>query len=167
MSSFRLWIYSLITRWIPETRCFGFKCALLRWCGATIGKNVRINSSAVFSGTGGLVIGDDVWIGPGSYISPVGKATITIGSHVDIAPQVMLLTGSHMIDPTGIHIAGDGISAPVKIGEGCWIAARTLVLPGVEIADKTLVAAGSVVIKSTDEVSILLAGVPAKQKRSI
>ena len=92
----RLWIYRLITALLPETRFFGLKVRLLRWCGAQIGSNVRINSSARFAGNGHLVIGDDVWIGPGDLLSAVGSATLTIGSHCDLAPQVTLLTGTHV-----------------------------------------------------------------------
>lgn len=40
----RLWIYRLTTCWMPETRLFGLKATLLRWCGAQVGTNVRINS---------------------------------------------------------------------------------------------------------------------------
>ena len=97
MKPFRLWIYRLLTWWLPETRCFGWKSYLLRWAGATVGKNVRINSSAVFSGNGDLSIGEDVWIGAGSVIMPVAPARVTIGNHVDIGPGVMILTGSHEI----------------------------------------------------------------------
>ena len=93
----RLWIYRLITALLPETRFFGLKVRLLRWCGAQIGSNVRINSSARFAGDGQLIIGDDVWIGPGNLLSAVGSATLTIGSHCDLAPQVTLLTGTHMV----------------------------------------------------------------------
>lgn len=93
----RLWIYRLITALLPETRFFGLKVRLLRWCGAQIGSNVRINSSARFAGNGQLIIGNDVWIGPGNLLSAVGSATLTIGSHCDLAPQVTLLTGTHMV----------------------------------------------------------------------
>ena len=41
----RLWIYRLATCWMPETRLFGLKAALLCWCGAQVGTNVRLNSS--------------------------------------------------------------------------------------------------------------------------
>lgn len=162
MSSFRLYLYSQIVRWLPETRFFGLKVKLLRWCGATIGENVRINSSAQFSGDGNLEIGDDVWVGPGCLISPVGKATIQIGSHIDIAPQVMILTGSHKIEPMGNHIGGEGYSASVVVGDGCWLGARCVLLPGVTLKEKTIVAAGAVVTKSVDEEIVLVAGVPAK-----
>ncbi len=167
MKPFRLWIYRRLTHWLPETRGFALKRALLRWAGATIGKNVRINSSAIFSGTGKLVIGDDVWIGPGCYISPVGSAEIKIGSHIDFAPQVMILTGSHKIDPAGEHIGGDGTSASVEIGDGCWLCARSTILPGVTLANKTLVAAGAVVTKSFHEPCSLVGGNPAALKKKL
>lgn len=63
MKTSRLWLYSLFCRLMPETRFFGLKASLLRWCGAKIGMNVRICSSASFYGCGELNIGDDVWIG--------------------------------------------------------------------------------------------------------
>lgn len=167
MKPFRLWIYRLLTWWLPETRCFGWKRMLLRWAGAKFGKNVRINSSAVFSGNGGLVVGDDVWIGAGDVISPVAPASITIGSHIDFGPGVMIITGSHEIDLEGEHIGGKGKAASVVIGDGCWLGARALILPGVTLADKTLVAAGAVVTKSVNVPCSLVAGVPARIKKKL
>lgn len=140
---------------------------LLRLAGATIGKNVRINSSAVFSGNGELVIGDDVWIGAGDVICPVAPACINIGSHVDFGPGAMIITGSHEIDLDGEHIGGKGMVASVTIGNGCWLGARALILPGVTLAEKTLVAAGAVVTKSVDVPCSLVAGVPAAVKKHL
>lgn len=165
MRSFRLWVYRLLVRYLPETRCFGLKVALLRWAGAQIGRNVRICSSANFLGNGKLAIGDDVWIGPGCFICPVGSSEIKIGSHCDLAPQVMLLTGSHEIDTAGAHIAGRGISADVSVGDGCWLGARSQILPGVILGRKTVVAAGSVVISTDIDGFGLVAGVPATLKK--
>lgn len=162
MNSFRLYLYSQIVRWLPETRFFGLKVKLLRWCGATIGENVRICSSATFIGVGQLTIGNDVWIGPRCFMLPNEKATIQIGSHIDIAPHVTILTGSHKIEPEGDHIGGEGYSASVVVGDGCWLGARSMLLPGVTLKQKTIVAAGAVVTKPVDEGMVLVAGVPAK-----
>ena len=167
MKPFRLWIYRLMVGWLPETRFFALKSILLRWCGAEVGRNVRINSSAVVSGNGRLIIGDDVWVGARNLLCPVGSAEIVIEEHVDMGPEVMILTGSHKIDPKGAHIGGVGISSSVKIGKGSWLGARTTILPGVILAHKTLVAAGSVVVRSHDEACCLLAGAPAEFKKSL
>lgn len=167
MKTGRLWFYHLITALIPETRFFGLKVAMLRWCGAKIGSNVRISSSAQFFGGGELEIGDDVWVGSGCFIHPVNNATIKIGNCCDIGPQVMILTGSHEIDVLGSHIAGKGTSADVMIGDGCWLGARSIVLPGISLACKTLVAACAVITENPSNECLLMAGVPATIKRSL
>ena len=167
MKSLLLWIYSLIVHLLPETRCFGLKAFLLRRCGARIGRNVRINSSVRILGTGRLEIGDDVWLGAGVFLSPVGDAAITIGSHCDFGPQVMVLTGSHEIDPGGEHIGGRGTAQSVTIGAGSWLGARSTILPGVSLAEKTVVAAGAVVCKDVRIPRSLVAGVPAVLKKAL
>lgn len=164
---FRLWLYRLLVHNLPETRFFGLKVSLLRWAGAVVGGNVRINSSAVFSGDGKLTIGRDVWIGAGDVVSPTGDAEIKIGSCCDLGPQVMIITGSHEIDPTGEHVGGRGCSKSVQIGDGCWLGARATILPGVILPEKTVVAAGAVVVKPIENRGVVLAGVPAVIKRSI
>lgn len=161
LKPFRLWVYRLLVHNLPETRCFGLKVALLRWAGAQVGRNVRINSSAVFSGDGSLTIGDDVWIGAGDFICPTGNAEIAIDSCCDLGPQVMIITGTHEIDPKGDHVGGKGYSRSVKICNGCWLGARALILPGVVLSQKTVVAAGAVVTKTMDSERCVLAGVPA------
>ncbi len=166
MKSSRLWIYYLISRFLPETKFFEIKSVLLRWCGAKIGENVRICSSARFFGGGKLDIGDDVWIGTDNVIHSVSKASIRIGNCCDLGPGVMILTGSHQIDSNGKHIAGKGTFANVEIGVGCWLGARCMILPGVSLAEKTVVAAGAVVTQDVNNTSMLIAGVPAVIKKS-
>lgn len=167
MKTSRLYAYSLICRLLPETRCFGIKAKLLRCCGAKIGANVRISSSAKFLGGGVLEIGDDVWIGSDDMIHAVARASIKIGNCCDLGPGVIILTGSHKIDPIGVHIAGEGTSADVEVGDGCWLGARSMLLPGVKLPRKTLVAAGAVVTRSPIEEQTLIAGIPAQAKRTI
>lgn len=162
-----LWLYGIATRLLPETRFFGLKAWLLRRCGARVGKNVRISSSARFFGTGSLAIGDDVWIGSGNFIHSTHGASIVVGSCCDLGPDVMVLTGTHQVDSSGAHVAGRGMSADVEIGDGCWLGARSLILPGVKLPDKTLVAAGSVVAKSPIRKQMLVAGVPAIEKHAL
>ena len=167
MKTNRLWLFYLVTHLLPETRFFGFKVRFLRWCGAQVGDNVRISSSARFLGGGNLYIGDDVWIGSGNIIHAVSGATIKIGSCCDFGPGVMILTGSHKLDAHGSHIAGIGFADNVEIGDGCWLGARSTILPGLKLKKKTLVAAGSVVTQDSLDEQSLIAGVPARFKRKI
>lgn len=165
MKTGRLWVYRLLTALMPETRFFGLKAAMLRWCGAKIGKNVRICSSASFLGIGELKIGDDVWVGPSVAIESSGDASVSIGSHVDIANGVMITTGTHEIDINGAHIAGKGYNKSVVVGSGAWIGLCAKLLPGTKVGNNSVVAAGSVVTKSFDEEYVLLAGIPSEVKK--
>ncbi|MEQ1824103.1 MAG: DapH/DapD/GlmU-related protein, partial [Fimbriimonadaceae bacterium] len=49
----------------------------------------------------------------------------------------------------------------------CWIGMNAVVLPGVTLGDRTVVAAGAVVTKSFPEGWCIVAGVPAKLLRSL
>ena len=156
MNSKKLFIYHLVMLFIPATKLFKFKAFLLRWCGAKVGSNVRIVSSAKFYLNGELSIGDNTWIGHEVMIVG-GQAPVIIGKDCDIAPRVMLVTGSHKInDLTSCKIAGVGYSLPIEIGNGCWLCANTTLLAGVTLGNKCLVGANTLVNKSFPDNSIVL-----------
>ena len=67
-----------------------------------------------------------------------------IGSDCDIAPRVFIGDGTHVIDKNSPNVAGAGKMLPVKIGNGCWLCANSTILPGAEIGEKCIIAAGSV-----------------------
>ncbi len=164
MKTLRLYLVSKIIRSLPETRLFAFKRSLLRFAGVTVGRNVRMCSSAVISGCGALAIGDDTWIGHDARIS--SSASVRIGRCVDIAPLVFIGTGSHEVDPVGEHSAGRGINLDVTVGDGAWLGVRCTVLPGVTVGRKSVVAAGAVVTRDVPEMC-LAAGVPAVIKKRL
>jgi maltose O-acetyltransferase len=93
-----------------------------------------------------LSIGADTWIGHDVLIAG-SYAAIEIGAHVDIAPRVTILSGTHEIDMLGPHSAGRGSCLPIIIEDGVWIGGASLVLPGVRIGKKAVIGAGSVVTK--------------------
>lgn len=164
MNTIILFIYNIITIFIPETKLFGLKNKILRLAGAKIEENVRICSSTKILGNGHLTIGRNTWIGHQGLI--ISSSNIIIGSDVDIAPRIYIGTGTHIIDVHSNNIAGEGISKNVTIGNGSWIGANSTVLPGVTIGEKNIIAAGSVVTKSTEN-NNMYGGVPAKLIKKI
>ena len=75
-----------------------------------------------------------------------------------IASGVKMYSGNHDFDNPDIIITkGD-----IVIGENCWIGANSVILSGVHLGSRTVVAAGSVVSNSFPEGSALIGGVPAK-----
>ena len=75
--------------------------------------------------------------------------------------QAMILTSGHALGGSDCR-AGDLKPSPVVIGDGCWIGARAMILPGVNIGAGTIIASGSVVTSSCDPNS-LYAGSPARK----
>ena len=150
---------------LPESRCFALKRLLWQIAGVKVGKNVRICSSVTIIGSGIVIIGPNTWIGPKVFISSSEK--IEIGASCDIAPCVYIGDGTHDIELDSERIAGIGKTYPIKIGNGCWVAANSTILAGIHIAEKCIVAAGSVVTKSFNDSGHLIAGVPAVVKKSI
>lgn len=106
-----------------------------------LGKNVFINADCKFQDQGGIYIGDDTLIGH----------------------NVVLATLNHEEDPEN---RGNLIAAPIKIGNKVWIGSNATILPGVTVGDGAIIAAGAVVTKDVDSMSIV-AGVPAKFIRKI
>ena len=163
MNSGLLYIANHISHLLPDTRCFGLKRFLYRCGGVKVGKNVRICSSVTILGSGQLRIGENTWIGHDALI--IASADIDIGANVNIAPRVFVGTGTHQIDITGISIAGQGESMPIKIGDGSWICANSTLMAGVSVGKHSVVAAGAVVLQDVPDYE-LWAGVPACRKQS-
>ena len=160
MKSWRLFIFHFVMIFVPPTRCFALKRALLRFCGATIGNNARIASSARFYLTGPLEIGPSTWVGHEVMILG-GAVAVTIGANVDIGPRVMIVTGSHRLWENPDRAAGSGFSKPIIIQDGSWVGAGAIILGGVTIGEASMVAAGALVRQDVAP-HTAVAGVPAQ-----
>jgi acetyltransferase-like isoleucine patch superfamily enzyme len=164
MRSFILHLVRLVMPLLPETQAFGLKAALLGMAGIKLGRGVRVCSSARILGGGGLEVGDGTWIGHDVMIC--ASSNVTIGANVDIGPRTYIGTGTHVIDPVGPRSAGVGEDRDVRIGDGAWIGAGSIVLPGTVIGEKAVIAAGSVVTSDVPP-RVVAGGVPAKVLRDL
>lgn len=137
----------------------------MRHCGAELGRGVCLNANVlVYSAF--IEIGEKTWVSSETIFSTGPDGYIRIGSHCDIGPGVMLVTGSHVLGDSKRR-AGDGFSEPIVIGHGCWIGARSVILGGVTIGDGCVIAAGSVVVPGEYPDHVLLSGVPAIIKKTL
>lgn len=112
-------------------------------CGKNIhlGRDVFVNAGCKFQDQGGIYLGDRVLVGQ----------------------NVVLATLNHGMDPA--H-RGDLIPAPIHIGNDVWIGANATVLPGVTIGDGAVVAAGAVVTRDVEPLTVV-GGVPARPLKRI
>jgi maltose O-acetyltransferase len=139
-----LQIVNMVFALTPLTRWYGLRARLLRMAGVECALSARIVASARIV-LREVSIGADTFIGHQVLITGNEGARINIGSNVDIAPRVVILSGTHEIDMVSNHSAGVGKGGEVQVQDGVWIGANSTVLPGVTICHKAVIGAGSVV----------------------
>ena len=107
-----------------------------------------------------MTIGSGTWIGQQCFFHSAGG--IVIGQDVGIGPGVRILTSSHKLEDTDLPILHSPVQfAPVLIRAGSDIGVGAIILPGVTIGTGAQVGAGAVVANSVEDYAVV-AGVPAK-----
>lgn len=88
---------------------------------------------------------------------------VIIGDNCSIASDVSIFSENHGIDPSEEKSYGNQQLqvAPVKIGRGCWIGDKVIILPGITIGERSVIGGGAVVTKSIPAYSIAV-GNPAR-----
>lgn len=105
----------------------------------------------------GMKIGKNCDINPGLMVDYSHCWLIELEDNVTLAPQVYLL--AH--DASTKRDMGYTRLGKVLIKKGAFIGARSIIMPGVTVGEKAIVAAGSVVTK-TVEAGTVVGGNPAK-----
>lgn len=112
-----------------------------------------------------LILSNNADINRGCFL--VAKDDIIIGENSTLAYGVTVLTSANPNGPYNeLSKLYPSTTAPVKIGKNVWVGANATILPGVEIGDFCVVAAGAVVTKNVPPNS-LVAGVPACIKKQL
>lgn len=150
------------------------------------GKRVSFLSSVVVFGNGTILFGDDtifdsvpnifthhakaiIKIGSNTFINGSRIAaynSIIIGNSCILANCRMMDTDFHSVSKNRLSPSAVVQTAPINIAPNVWIAADAAILKGVNIGENSVIAFGSVVVKSIPENSIA-GGNPAKIISSI
>ena len=119
--------------------------------------------SCINNAVGDVIIGNNTRIGlHNTIIGPV-----KIGNNVNLAQGITVTALNHNFTDSTKRIDEQGVSTnPVTVGDDIWIGANAVILPGVNIGNHSVVAAGAVVTKDVPAHS-LVAGVPAKVIKEI
>lgn len=113
----------------------------------------------------GVRVGTGCYVGFNVFCDTNFPELIHIGNDVTLSHNCILMahTGTPCNSPLGKLYQ---VRAKVEIGDGAWIGASSMLLPGVSVASHCMVGAGSVVTKSTDQHS-LWAGNPCRRLKSL
>lgn len=148
---------------------------------ASIGKNVSIMRGAVLAASSkignnselyhGVILGKNVEVGDFTSINNSTKVEVgKIGHFCSIGVDVIIGPGIHPlhnITTSTLYIKYLGLSLngqlkdPPIIGNDVWIGSRSIIMPGVHVADGAVIGSNAVVTKDVPPYAIV-AGVPAK-----
>ncbi len=142
----------------------------------TIGANCWLYGKIAIQGKGTVLLHDHAQIGENSYLLCANH--IEIGAYTAVAPNVTICdNNNHPVNPErrkAMRVMPPGhdskmwkhsASAPIIIGENCWIGANVRICKGVTIGENSIVAANSVVTKSIPS-NCIAAGNPARVVKS-
>jgi maltose O-acetyltransferase len=138
------------------------RARMLRRAGLDVAPGALVQAGCFFFGAD-AAIADGAWVGHRTYFDT--RARIELGRSVFVGMEVMLCTSGHRIGPPE-HRAGDYLAEPIVVGDGAWLGARALVLPGVTVGAGSVVAAGAVVTRDC-EPGGLYAGAPARRVKEL
>lgn len=129
--------------------------------GAYVTFRGQLRRTSIFVAAGAcLKIGDHAFINQGGNLAVT--CGLTLGHHCLVGEAVSFFdTNYHEVDQdAGV------LSAPIIIGDNVWIGHGAILLPGAQVGDHSVIAAGSVV-RGGFPARCLVAGVPARFVRPI
>lgn len=127
-----------------------------------IGSNFSSNGNVrLYADSGKIIIGNHNSFNSNVFIGGSGGEIIT-GDNVLIGPNCVLRVSDHKFRKDQIIRNQGHVSGKIIIEDDVWLGANVVILKDVIIKKGSIIGAGSVVTKSTEEYSIN-AGVPAKK----
>ncbi len=127
--------------------------------GTSIGKGLHIEGMG--RPYGRLSFGSKCWIRGARFEL---NERVTVGDRVVISDDCLITTDTHGIGPSAQRF-GRLRSRPVTIGDGAWIARKSIVV-GVNVGAGSIVASGAVVTKDVPP-NTMVGGVPARIIREL
>lgn len=122
----------------------GCRIRLFKNGSIKIGHNCEIESGCDIQvhGNGKLSIGDGTYMN--RYCMVSAQNSVKIGSHCMFGPAVKIFDNDHE------YSASEGVksslkTAPISIGNNCWLASNVVILRGTSIGDNCVIGAGCVV----------------------
>src|SRR3954447_21274214 len=119
--------------------------------------------------TGNVIIGKDVYIGPGAALrGDWGQIIIEDGCNVQESCTIHMFPGVTVVLKEGAHIGHGAIIHGATIGKNCLVGMNAVIMDNVELGDECVVGALSF-IKAEEKFSSrsLIVGNPAKRIREV
>ena len=126
----------------------------------SVGENVTIHQGVLFNSGKNITLGDGVFINRRVMLDDRGP--ISVGDYTGLAAGVVIETHSHILDDFSEPIMFGGRTFhPVNIGGAGLIGYNAIIHAGVNVGERVVVAANSVVTKDVPDYHVV-GGVPAQ-----
>ena len=124
----------------------------------SVGKHVMIEPPFYCDYGYNIHLGDNVFFNFNCVVLDVMR--VKIGSNTMFGPNVQIYTATHPLDAAERR-SGLEFARPIKIGCDVWVGGSVVIAPGVNIGDRSVIGAGSVVVKDIPA-DVFAAGNPCK-----
>lgn len=145
-------INATLFRITPTNR---LRIAWLKLFGARLQWNHIVYPSTTIFAPWNLSITTGSVIGP--RVEIYNKAPVSLGTGVVISQDAYLCTASHDVGSPVMQL----IVKPIIIEDNVWVAAKSIILPGVTLHTASVIGAGAVVAKNVDAWTVV-GGNPAR-----
>lgn len=128
------------------------------------GPDPAISPTASFANGFYIHIGARAHIGAHCYLwaGRSAQSGITIGDDLLLGPNVVITSTSYRYNAGAPVTKQPMRESPVKIGNDVWVGANAVILPGAQIGNSAIIAAGAV-IRGDVPAGAIMAGVPARE----
>ncbi len=113
--------------------------------------------------------GSNIYLGEWVYFNyncvVLDVAVVEIGSHSMFGPNVQIYTATHPLDYRE-RASGLEYGKRITIGEHVWVGGSAIIGPGISIGDRSVIGAGSVVVKDIPS-DVFAAGNPCRVIRTL
>ena len=137
---------------------YGMKSLILRLFGASVGSGLVIKPNINIKYPWFLSIGNNVWLGEGSWIDNLSM--VEIGDNVCISQGALILTGNHNYTKQTFDL----VTKKIIIKDGVWIGAKAIVCPGVICESHSVLSVGSIATNNLQAYTVY-SGIPAEPIR--
>jgi acetyltransferase-like isoleucine patch superfamily enzyme len=157
---------------------------------AHVGSRTVLELPIRLTGEAGIAIGDDVYVGAGSWLQVLGAGSeearleigdgtsiagsctisaaesVRLGKRVLLARNVYIADHSHAFEDVRLPVLDQGIDnvAPVTVEDGAWLCENVVICPGVRIGRGAVVGANAVVLQDVPDHAVAV-GAPARVVR--
>jgi maltose O-acetyltransferase len=139
------------------------RAELLERLLGTVGHDTVFKPPVYFNYGYQTTVGRNTFVNAGAMILDVGQ--VRIGDHVQIGPNVQLLTPLHPMRAAERR-AGWETQAPITIADGAWLGGGVIVCAGVTIGEDAVIGAGTVVTRDVPA-GVFAAGNPCRVIRAL